>query len=426
MMAVRAMCRVRIGKMAFARRAMFTMIIVAHPALLISQSIYTLETLPADQFEPSVGFDRIVGLHIDLQGNIAGWAEKGVTSKLGFYWPSNGNPVRKLILATPSYPGGCEPRGVDAEGLVYLYCKGSDRRVTSIYTPLSGNYRELSLPDGKVFEVQGAGGKSWSVGYSLNGGHFAGVRRKANGSIEALPSLPLDVGSIAVGVNSKGAATGLSSSLSFLIEGLAGDAAAPWPGRAVLWAEGNGDVQAIPLPNKLPWIPKIGRAINDDLVVIGSTSPLAPLSACSPSSATRDQTGTFGFVSTLRTGGDRVTEFLPLVPGDTTATTMTPSGVNIHGAIVGTRDGTDCGSGSVLDGRRAILWKSRVGVWVANVLDRYPISLDTGICARDLILTEARAINDAGQITGAGYCADSEGTRRSIAYRLTPTGVDEP
>lgn len=406
--------------MSFAPRAVFLTLL--SPALMVSQSIYTLETLTTDQFEPSVGFDDIVGLQIDPRGNITGWAAKGVERKLGFYWPSNGNPVRKLVFTAPSYQADCEPRGVDAEGLVYLYCKGPSRNIT--YAPASGTYQDLSLPGNQVHEFRGAGGHSWGVGYSLSGGHFTGVRRAANGALDVLPALPRDFGSIAVAVNAQGAATGHSS---FLSSGSLGteDDANPI-GRAVLWTPDFKDAQPIPASSKLTWIPKIGRAINDDVVVVGSTSPVAPLSACYQPSATRDLENTFAFVSTPRTGGDRITEFLPIVPGDTTVTTMTPNGINIHRAIVGTRDGVDCGSASTLRGSRAILWTRQAGEWVANALDRYPISLDVGICARDLILTEAHAINDAGQITGAGYCTDLAGDRRAIAYRLTPTGAGEP
>ncbi len=302
------------------RRTVFTILAAACALPMVAQSVYTLETLPADQFEPSIGFESIVGLHMDPQGNITGLATKGTQRQLGFYWPSNGNPVRKLVFSTPSSATDCEPKGIDAEGLVHIYCNGIS--LNAVYEPTSGNYRELKAPEDRTFEVQGAGGELWSVGSSSRSGQGMGV----------------------------------------------------------------------------------------------------PPNACS--AATSEPTRTFGFVSTLRSGGDRVTALLPLVPGDTTATSMTPSAINIHAGIVGTREG--CGDVGVPSGRRAVLWKSRGGAWSANFLDRYPISLDTGICARDLVLTEARAINDSGQITGAGYCIDSEGSRRSIAYRLTPTGVEAP
>ena len=305
--------------MSFFRHAVFVILAVACAAPIVAQSVYTIETLTADQFEPSLGFESIIGLHMDPQGNIAGSAAKGTQRQLGFYWPSNGNPVRKFVFATPSLQADCDPKGIDAEGLVYLYCKGLSLNV--IYDPTSGKYRELSQSDSGRFDVQGAG--SWTVGSS----------------------------------------------------------------------SGSGQGMGVPLP-----------------------------SACS--SATGQHPGTFGFVSMLRAGGERITKVLPLVPGDTAATSMTPSGINSHSDIVGTREG--CDDGGVLSGRRAIVWKSRSGGWSANFLDRYPISLDTGICARDLVLTEARSINDSGQITGAGYCMDSEGARRTIAYRLTPTGVEAP
>jgi hypothetical protein len=392
---------------------------------LMAQSVYTLETLPADEFVPSAGFDTIVGSHMDPQGNIAGWAANAAKSHVGFYWPANGNPVKRLVFATSSSRNSdCEPRGMDAAGLVYLYCP--DLAISAVYDPASGSLREFKSAKAQTFEVSGAAGDSWTVGQSFIAGHTTGVRRSPSGSLDMLSALSPEHSSIAAAVNSTGAATGQSLPSSALA---VPNEPAARQGRAVLWMPGATTAELIPAP-VAAWLPAFGRAVNQELVVTGSTSlvstSIAAPGACAASPSGRPQPGTFGFVSSLSADGNRITEFLPLVAGDAPVASITPSSINIHSNIVGARDALDCLTSSAPPLRRAILWKPRDGGWSANLLDRYPISFEVGVCTRDLILMEARAINDDGQITGAGSCIDSEGTRRAIAYRLTPTGVEAP
>ena len=92
------------------------------------QSVYTLEAIAADQFQPSIGFDEIGGLHIDAHGNVAGVARKGVGREqggrsVGFYWPT-ADSVKPLMLENAEGRFDCEPVAMDRGGSVHLLCQG--------------------------------------------------------------------------------------------------------------------------------------------------------------------------------------------------------------------------------------------------------------------------------------------------------------
>ena len=336
-------------------------------------SRYKLETLSTDQFEPRekfVDIVGIVGIQIDSNGNVTGWAAND-RRKLGFYWPVGSKPIEKLVYVTSSYKADCEPRGMDDQGRVFLYCKGPVRHV--IFTPASGKYQELSLTLDQLFEFRGAGGDSWGVGYSASHRCLTGARIGPDLKSSPQSLLPAvgDRSSIAVAVNSKGVAAGASSFLS--AGGFVGEDVSNRLGRAAIWMPDKQEAELIPAPAKVSWVPQIGRAINEQRTVVGSTSPIAPdpPNACYQPSPVTDMTSTRAFVSTpfLTTTRWR-TEKLPPVKGDATLTTLTATGINCHDQVIGVRDGVDCGNNVLLSGSRAILWERQRGKWIASAESR--------------------------------------------------------
>ena len=283
------------------------------------QSVYTLEAIAADQFQPSIGFDEISGLQIDAHGNVAGLARKKGGRSVGFYWPT-ADSVKPLMLENAEGRFDCEPIGIDGSGSVHLRCEGERGAIFS--APLAA----LGSTEGSL--------------------------TKATNRADTPPS-------------------------------------------------------------------------NDNGLVLGKIAPSILVSPCA-ALAIHDPYVTFSTV-TRRGANGTVTETLPLVAGDLTVTAMLARSVAPSGdLIVGVRDGVECVQGSSVTGRRAILWTRDAGKWTASVLDQIPISLEVGLCAHHLRLEEANDVNDAGQITGKGTCADLDGDVRAIAYRLTPVSIRQP
>lgn len=294
-----------------------------------SQSVYTLEAIAADEFQPKEGFTEISGMFIDEHGNIAGEAHKQGRT-VGFYWPT-ADSVRMLTGSMRDGQPDCEPRGIDEDGGVHGMC---------------GNRYVIAYP--------GPRGDA----------DFRNRTRNAN-----MPGLRARIASLRPRTESKGGVT------------------------------------------------------------VGRTSPEVPISVC----AALAKGDPYAGLGTVTAPGDgpsenrKITVILPSIYRDSTVTVMVPRGISPDGhAIVGVRDGVECVPGSSVTGRRAVMWTRSEGKWVASVLDQIPISLEVGLCAHDLRLEEANDVNDAGQITGKGTCADLDGNTRRIAYRLTPVSIRQP
>lgn len=286
-----------------------------------SQSVYTLEAIAADQFQPKAGFTEIGGRYIDAHGNVAGVARK-LGRSLGFYWPT-ADSVKALTFADSAGEFNCDPVGMTGKGDLILGCAGGRSAVLRIPLASSGSAASSSFAE-------------------------AGQSEYA----EALQSLRFN--------------SGVS----------------------------------------------VSRTSSPDFANQCGNAP---------------HNGSLQFSSFWGRDKDREPEMLPLVAGDATVTIMMPMGAAPDGhAVVGTRDGVECVSGSSVNGRHAVVWTRSDSKWTASVLDQIPISLEVGLCAHSLVLEEANDISDAGQITGKGTCVDIDGDRRAIVYRLTPVGIRLP
>ena len=381
----------------------------------MAQKNFTLETLSADEFEPDQHFVSIVGLRIDPKGDVVGWAANH-SRKLGFYWP-----VGKSYIPLTFDQIDCEPRGLDSNGVAYLWCNGLQMLFKPGVRPV-----DLHLTANQLADFRGAGGDSWGVGFSNSSRYFTGSRVGTRNMklIAVEPLLPAagHRSSLAVAVNSSGVATGSSSFVS--ANGFVGEDISNRLGRAAIWEKGAKVPSLIEPHRTESWVPQIGRAINDDGVVVGSTSPYAfsPPNGCYPATPSADLYSTRAFVSEPILLW-RDTRLLQGVDGDDTVTTMLATGINAKRVIVGVRNGVDCGPKPVLlSGVHALRWKDDNGNWTRaeTLRSLFKPSGSEVTCARDIFFHEAHAINDDGAITGSGSCADRLGKAHVFAYRLTP------
>ena len=98
-----------------------------------SQSVYTLEAIAADQFQPKAGFTEIGGKYIDAHGNVAGVARK-MGRSLGFYWPT-ADSVTALNFVDSAGEYDCDPVGMTGKGDLILGCAGG--RSAKLHVPLA-------------------------------------------------------------------------------------------------------------------------------------------------------------------------------------------------------------------------------------------------------------------------------------------------
>ena len=367
----------------------------------------TIEKLRVRDFLPTEHFVDIVGLHIDPLGNVAGYASKANNgASLGFYWKSGETHATGLI-----YQGSpCIPKAMDDKGRVFLHSTGLPRHI--IFDPHNNNtYIPLPFTESQLYDLRGAGGDGWGVGWRIDNLRVKAVRIHTStvGQIESLLPAPNDGSSAALCVNMNGVAAGSSNYL--LSGGFVGEEMADRPGRAVIWVPGE-PVERIPEPHHHRWIPQIGRAINNSNVVVGSTSPMPPSHSHNPCYIPERSTDlhcTHAFVS-FEDLGKRWTMALPNLPNDNSMTTITAFGINDRNKIVGTRAGVDCPGVPGPSLTLGILWEeSRWGHW------------DTPSLLGDLLRTPetlgpARAINQSNQFVGDG----NNTTDGPFAYRLTP------
>ncbi|MEQ1949438.1 MAG: hypothetical protein ABL995_19765 [Bryobacteraceae bacterium] len=402
------------------------------PVLGVCQSVYSLEVLPSGHFEPSEKYTAITGLHIDAHGNIAGVASKiapelapeiapelaaeiaaGKIKTTGFLWRASADPVRALAWGEGASASPCTPRGMDAAGNVYLYCGAGARNV--LFSPESNSYREART--GELETLRSAG--SWSAGASIRNEEVRAMRAATNGPPQTLLPGKNHRDSSALAVNSNGDAAGVSG---ILVGAIDGSGKSIVSGLAAYWPQGKEEPQLISAPPDSSWTAQVARAVNDGGVIAGSTSPsVAPMPACPGAGSAPQLTRAFVAVA----GKDAPTaELLPSIAGDTASTIITPTSINTIPQIVGYREMFECAEGTPVKDRRAVRWRKENNAWIAEVIDRLPVSL-TAVCFRDLVLTEANSVNENGQLTGSGTCVDQSDQHITFAYRLTPIGPEE-
>ncbi|MEQ1886113.1 MAG: hypothetical protein ABL967_13700 [Bryobacteraceae bacterium] len=394
------------------------------PELGACQSVYSLEVLPSEHFEPREKYTAITGLHVDLHGNIAGLASKdiggGRTKTTGFLWRASADPVRALVWGDGPSASPCMPRGFDASGNVFLYCGANARNI--LYLPDESVYRE-ARPREVLMETLGSSG-AWSAGAFAMNDVIRATRAAVNGPRQTLLPAKPHRDSSALAVNATGDAVGLSGMLAGAVDGSRRSIVT---GLATYWPQGKEDAQLISAPPKSSWTAQVARAISEDGILAGSTSPAAaPMPVCPGAPSAPQITRAFVAVpGAVSSGKDMLTaELLPSVAGDPAATSMTPTAINSVPQIIGNRETFECVEGTLVKDRHAVRWRKESNAWVAELVDRLPITL-TAVCFRELVLTEANSTNENGQLTGSGTCIDQSDERITFAYRLTPIGPEE-